>query len=146
MILAARSVLTCGLLSLLLAACSSTCPPSWLDALPENREWHYAAGSCGLLGLEIRPERVALNRAARTLAERLDLDVQVQLTVTRLGERLVVEAYGAAGPNHALDALEFVESTRCGERVHVLLRLPAASARANDATPPADSAAPDAAR
>lgn len=111
-------------LAVLLSACSATCPPSWLGTPPDESGWHYAAGSCGLLGLEIRPERVALTRAARTLAERLGLDVDTHFAVTRVGERLMIEAYGAAGRSDALDALEFVESARCGERVHVLVRLP----------------------
>jgi len=108
----------------LFASCAASCPPHWLAELPDDEAYAYAAGSCGLLGLEIAPERVALTRAARALAERLGVDVSRQLSVTRVEGELVVEAYGDAGRSDALEGLELVSSARCGERVHVLVRLP----------------------
>ena len=47
----------------------------------------------------------------------------VAASVGEQGE-LVVEAYGEDGRTDALDGLQLHRTARCGDRVHVLVRLP----------------------
>lgn len=101
-----------------------SCPPAWALRPPEDPAWLYAAGRGGEVFVDADARRVALVRAARVLADRLGLDVEARLSVFESGGRLWVEAVGAAGEVHALDALELVDEARCDGDVHVLVRLP----------------------
>jgi len=106
-----------------LLACSS-CPPAWVEHLPQDPGWIYGAGTCGRVFVDVDATALALSRAARGIADALGLDVERRLSVRRLDGRLFVEAVGPQGPLADLDALQLVELVQCDETVHALLRLP----------------------
>jgi hypothetical protein len=117
-----RALLVAALALVSLSACSS-CPPDWADRIELVDGYRYASASVGELSVDVDPTHVALTRAARRLADALGIDVENRLSVVRSGEQLFVEARGAAGVVHELDALEFVELAHCGPRTHARVRL-----------------------
>ena len=104
-------------------ACSS-CPPAWVERVPESPGWLYASGSCAPVFVDADATAMALTRAARHLTDALGLDVEPRLSVRQLDGRLFVEAVTPDGPVDALDELELVELVECEGTVHALLRLP----------------------
>ncbi|MHC5210796.1 MAG: hypothetical protein ACYTG2_08775 [Planctomycetota bacterium] len=92
--------------------------------MPDREGYLLASGSCGEVYVEAEARDVALTRAARRLADVLDLDVEGRLSVVWIDDRLYVELIGASGPSDALDALELVDEVRCDGVTHVLVRLP----------------------
>jgi hypothetical protein len=111
-------------LALLLLAACSTCPPAWVEHVPVESGWRYAAGSSREVFVEADARDVALGRATRRLAEALQLDVERRLSVTWADGRLFVEAIGPDGPLHDLDALELVDQAECEGTTWVLVRIP----------------------
>jgi hypothetical protein len=109
--------------ALLLTACA-TCPPGWAADVPEDNGWLHAAGSSGEVFVEADARNVALTRAARRIADVLDLDVERRLSVVFADGRLFVEAVGPDGPLHDLDELQLVDQAECGGTTWVLVRLP----------------------
>jgi hypothetical protein len=109
--------------ALLLTACA-TCPPGWVGAVPDDAGWLHATGSSGEVFVETDARNVALTRAARQLADALDLDVERRLSVVFADGRLFVEAVGPGGPVHDLDDLQLVDQAECGGTTWVLVRLP----------------------
>ena len=117
-----HKVVCLAVLALALSGCRS-CPPDWADRVELVDGYRYASASVGELSVEVDPADLALTRAARRLADALDLDVERRLSVVHSGEILFVEALGRAGPVYELDDLEFVELARCGDRTHARVRL-----------------------
>jgi len=109
--------------ALLVAACA-TCPPDWVGRVPDDAGWLHAIGESGEVFVEADARNLALTRAARRLADALELDVERRLSVVFAGGRLFVEALGPDGPVHQLDAIELVEQAECEGRTWVLLRIP----------------------
>lgn len=116
-------VLLCASLAGMLPGCTS-CPPAWLERVPEQPGYLLASGSCGEVYIEAEARDIALTRAARRLADALALDAEGRLSVVWLDERLFVELVGASGRSEALDGLQLVDEARCDGVVHVLVRLP----------------------
>jgi len=119
----AAALLACGLAAAL-AACGS-CPPSWATQPPEQPGWLLASGACGEVFVGADARNIALTRAARSLADRLGLDVEPRLSVVKKDDRLFVEAWGPQGPVHDLDGLQLVEEAQCRKTTYVLVRLKA---------------------
>jgi hypothetical protein len=109
--------------ALLLAACT-TCPPRWVAYVPEDAGWLHATGTAGKVYVEADARNLALTRAARCLADALDLDVEQRLSVVLSDGRLFVEAFGPEGQVHGLDALELVGQAECDGVLWVLVRIP----------------------
>ena len=108
--------------ALLLAACA-TCPPKWVADVPFDTGWMYAAASSGEVFVEADELNVALTRAARRIADELELDVERRLSVVFADGRLFVEAVGPDGPVTDLDDLQIVDQASCGSTTWVLVRL-----------------------
>ncbi|MGQ0553616.1 MAG: hypothetical protein ACT4PU_10395 [Planctomycetota bacterium] len=113
----------CGVGLSLLPACLSG-PPAWVAQPPESAGWWYASGACGDVSVDADARQVALTRAARTLAERLGLDVEGRLSVVLADDRLWVEALGARGLVTELSELELVRQAERNGITYVLVRLP----------------------
>jgi hypothetical protein len=120
----ASSWLWAFLLCTVSGGCTS-CPPTWLDAPPSVPGWLFASGQCGEVFVDADATSLALSRAARRLADDLDLVVEQRLSVRQLDGRLFVEVADDEGLVHALEGLELVELVHCNGTVYALLRLPA---------------------
>ena len=66
-----RHALGVALLSLFLAGCAQ-CPPVWASTLSDDETGWLAAGVAGTTFIDANAERLALTRAVRVLADRLD--------------------------------------------------------------------------
>ncbi len=113
-----------ALVAALLGCGCSACPPGWAEQLPDEDGFVYAVGSAGEVFVEADALALALTRAARCVADDLELDVERRLSVVSADGRLFVEAEGERGPLADLDALELVDLRRCDDgRTWVLVRL-----------------------
>lgn len=121
--LGAWARVTIGTLVVLAAACRA-CPPGWATSPPEREGLIVAVGHAGPVFVEAEPRRIALARAARSIADRLGLDVERRLSVTESDGRLFVEAVGRGGPTAALDGLRLLDEATCDEEAWVLVGLP----------------------
>ena len=128
---AASALLLAGALAL--SAGCAACPPSWAATAPSDGAYHYGVGQSGEVFVEADALNIALTRAARSIADALGLDVETRLSVVLVEQELFVEAWTPRGPTDALDDLQLVDRAVCadpdgGERIWVLLRLPAGGA------------------
>ena len=111
--------------ALLFGCGCSSCPPEWAEHPPSDAGFVYASGSAGEVFVEADGLSLALSRAARSVADALQLDLEERLSVVSADGRLFVEAEDARGPVHALDDLQLVDLRRCDDgRTFVLVRLP----------------------